>query len=475
MINSEQLFLLQEAYSKENLDKGLFHLARKFFAGHPFETWEGYSGQNIISVINSKKTFTKVEMATVSFAVFQNDTILKAFLKTLPKLVYRLIEKLLFREEMDNDEISEFLQEEIINSESYYNSELKKEFYFFSVKMYRQYINYTTAQNLFVLSLHPVLKKLLVNHFPKPLYYNIIPLDEIAATDFQFTAESLIQAELPRLLSYQMQQNIKYNSSGRPADATLSKLQRVCQTTEFYATEDIEIYRMRTMLLAGLVYKYSPKTLSANNADIIKNLFNNHYFRLDSPVFVLQQLKGWQHVGGEDFFGGVEKKLQEVFRLIPTDKWISFDNFYEYFNIHSIDVKPVTISAARNYLVYQYMYYRGSIRIPERKGIENSTYDAMVKRAFIAGTAFLYAAYGLIEIAYNNLNTEVLGATYYSGYDGLQYIKLTNLGAYVLDITKKYENENAAKTNKITFDEDALIILAEGDLEVVNVMLSNYT
>ena len=472
MFTTEQLAILQESYTKDNLDKGLFYLSRKFFANHSFESWDSVNGQNIIALVNSKKTFTKTEMVLVSFAVFQNETILKAFLQFLPPSIYKTIEKLLFREEMGDEEISRFLNEEIAKTHSY-TSELKRELYFFNVKEYRQYVNYSTSKASFILSLHPVLKNLLINFFPKPLYYNLLPIDEIPDTDFRFTAEALIHQELPRLLSYQMQQNIKYNSSGRPADATLTKLQRVCSIIEYYATDDVEIAKMRCMLLAGMLYEYSFKTLSANNADVIKDLFKNHYFKLNSPFFVLQQLKGWQHLGS-DLYKDAEKKLQDVFRLMPQDKWISAENLIEYLSTRTIDVKPVTLSAARNHLTYQGMYERVSIRIPEKVNVDYGTYDSMVKKAFITGTVSLYAAFGLMEIAYNNINTEALGKTYFSAYDGLKYFRLTPLGAYVLGVTNQYEAAETEKPNKLTFDEDSLIIVAEGDLDVINVTLANY-
>lgn len=462
-----------DVYTKEHLEKGLFFLARKFFSKHPFESWDGVNGQNIIVLLNSKKTYSKTEMLEVSLAVFQNDTIIKAFLKSLSPSVFKLIEKLLYREEMAEEEVSKFLNEEITVS-SGYRTELKKEFYFFSFRTFTQYISFGTHKTRFILFLPPILKDLLSDYFPKPRYYYIIPTDEIPKTDFHFTAENIIQQELPRLLSYHMQQNIKYNTSGRPADATLTKLQRVCGITEYYETDDAEISKMRSMLLAGMLHQYSFKTLSANNADVIKDLFSNHYFKLNSPVFVLQQLKGWQHLGGSDLYKDTEKKLQNVFRLLPQDKWVSNENLHEYLITRSIDVKPLTLSAARNYLTYQGVYYRGSIRIPEKKDVDYKTYDSMVRKAFITGSVFLYAAFGLMEIAYNNINSDVLGETYFSGYDGLQYIRLTPLGAYVLGLTSTYEASNTEKANKLIFDEDSLIILAEGDLDVINVSLANY-
>jgi hypothetical protein len=473
MLAKEQLEVLQEVYSKENLDKGLFFLVRKFFAQHPFQSWDGVNGQNIVSLLNSKKTFNKTEMMMVSFAVFQNESILKAFLQSLPPAVYKLIGKLLFQQEIGDSEASAFLNEKIVK-ESSYDAELKREFYFFTAKMFRQYISYATSHTFFTLSLHPILKNLLLNYFPKPLYYNLIPIDEIPAPDFKFNAEPLIHQELPRLLSYQMQQNIKYNSSGRPADATLSKMQRVCTITEFYATDDADISKVRSMLMAGIVYRYSFNALTSNNADVIKDIFNNHHFKVNSPVFILQHLKGWQHFHSSAFHTNAEKKLQDVFRLIPIGKWLSFDNLLEYLNTRTIDIKPVTVSSAISHLTYDGMYTRGSIRIPEKKVVDYKTYEPMVKKAFVAGSVYLYAAFGLMEVAYNNVNTDILGDTYYSPYDGLRHVRLTPLGAYVLGITEKYEMVNFENANKLTFDEDSLIILGEGNLEVINVTLANY-
>lgn len=473
MLTKEQLAVLQDAYSKENLEKGLFSLVRQFFLTRPSGKWAEVNVHAIVSLLNSQKTFNKTQIAQICFTVFQNEDILKDFLHSLPQHINKLIGKLLFIEEMDDTEVSKFLSKEIAQH-NYNRSELKREFYFFNVKIQRQYISYSTTKTVFLLSLHPLLKNLLVNHFPKPVYYNFIPLDEIPATNIRFSAEHLIQGELPRLLSYNMQENIKYNSSGRPADGTLSKLRRICNTAEFYTSDDAEISKIRSMLLAGLLYDYLPKTLSASNTEIIKELFSNHYFKLNSPVFVLQQLKGWQHVGRADLYKDAEKKLQNVLRLLPADKWISTENLHEYLNTRSIDLKAVTMSSATNYLTYEGWLFRGSLRIPEKKEIEYDTYNPMVKTAFVTGSLFLYAAFGLIEIAYNNIDTTALGHSYFSCYDGLQYFRLTPLGAYVLGVAKEYENANAGKTNSLTFDGDSLVILAEGDLEVINVSLANY-
>ncbi len=60
MITTKQLEVLLEVYTKENLEKGLFFLVRKFFGKfHPFQGWDGVNVQNIIALLNSKKLIAK--------------------------------------------------------------------------------------------------------------------------------------------------------------------------------------------------------------------------------------------------------------------------------------------------------------------------------------------------------------------------------------------------------------------------------
>jgi len=94
---------------------------------------------------------------------------------------------------------------------------------------------------------------------------------------------------------------------------------------------------------------------------------------------------------------------------------------------------------------------------------------------YLKGNLFLFAAFGLLAVSYTEPATDgQFAQDWYSEYDGIQAVKLTHLGAYVLGIEKEYQpavNEPAAK---LVFDENALLVRAEGDTQLMNTLIGNY-
>lgn len=476
MFTKEKLNILQEIYNKENLDKGLFYLVRKFYLHHPFDKWQDINAQTILNKLSVKKTFNKTEMAEISFSVFSNSEVYKAFSLSLPKPIPMLIEKLLWRESISDAEVDQLTGESIVNEvkKSYYQErEVKKEYYFFTVTADRPFFSYNTAPS-FTLSLHPEFKKILIEFYPKPAHYNFIPLDDITETRFSFSAENSIMQELPRVISYYMQQAIKYSANGRPMEATLAKMQKHCLINEFYGPEYEALYKIRTMLMAGIFYGYKANNISAPTSELLKDLFTKNYFRLYTSPFILQQLKGWGYLTDPSFNPDAEENMQAVFKELLVNKWVSYTNLIELLQSRQIDIRPISVEGVRNYLYYSGIIKTAYSSFSDKKNISYNEYNRFITEPFVKGSVFLYAAFGLIEIAYADINTSELGATFYSGYDGLMYCRLTPLGSYVLGLTKTYDAPDSQQKNTVDLSDDSLIILAEGDTGVIDVMLTNY-
>jgi hypothetical protein len=476
MLTKEKLNVLQEIYNKENLDKGLFTLVKKFYLHHPYNSWQDISAQTILNKLSVKKTFNKTEMAEISFSVFSNSEVYEAFSQSLPKPIQLLIEKLLWRESISDAEVFKLTGESMVNeiNTSYHkHREVKKEYYFFTVTADRHFFSYNSP-TAFTLSLHPELKKILIEFYPKPAHYNFIPLDEIAETRFRFSAEQSIMQELPRVISYYMQQAIKYSANGRPMEPTLPKMQKHCLIIEFYEPQYEALTKTRTMLMAGMLFGYKANNISATTTELLKDLFNKNYFKLYTSPFVLQQLKGWGYLNDSAFNAGAEENMQAVLKELQVNKWVSYTNLIELVQSRQIDIRPIYPGFVSNYLYYSEIIKTGYSSYTDKKNIGHIEYNRFITEPFVKGSVFLYAAFGLIEIAYADINTSELGSTFYSGYDGLMYCRLTPLGAYVLGLTKSYDAPDSQQKNTIQLSDDSLVILAEGDTAVINVMLANY-
>jgi hypothetical protein len=84
---------------------------------------------------------------------------------------------------------------------------------------------------------------------------------------------------------------------------------------------------------------------------------------------------------------------------------------------------------------------------------------------FVKGFMFLLAGFGILDIAYNypkNERVQIVSAPYLSEFDGLQYVRLTPLGAYVVGLKEEYDVVIKQETANLVLDEKRLLIHMEG-------------
>ena len=175
----------------------------------------------------------------------------------------------------------------------------------------------------------------------------------------------------------------------------------------------------------------------------------------------LNFLKGvkniWQHSENlKECFQSIVEVLEELESgmLVSVDniiKSILFqDKFYELIDIQ--DVKDYIYINEANYertRITNYDRYRDYIVIP-----------------FIKSFFFLLGTLGIFELYYNMPDEDsylYLKNGYLSKYDGLQYIRLTKLGEYVLGKRESYEFKKVTEESEILLDEEHLIITLLGD------------
>ena len=101
---------------------------------------------------------------------------------------------------------------------------------------------------------------------------------------------------------------------------------------------------------------------------------------------------------------------------------------------------------------------------------ENRYYRALI-RPLIKGTFYLYAAFGLLDIAYDQIDAKVMGKTADSPYDGLRFVRLNDLGAYVCGFLPEYEAPEAIRTSQMTLSADSLTILTDKNDPTAAIML----
>ena len=476
MLSINTLTALEAVFTKEELDKGIFRLVKIFYVKTSQLKLEGVDQKRILEILTTKKTFSKPEMVTIAFSVFGDEKIYKTFVESLSPILAKAVEKLVWIESMTDIQLSDYLKESILiepavaKSYTYGISYLNPDFFFFTVENSNSYSSFNPP--LYNLSIHAELKQILANYYPKPKHFDFLPIEKIPETRYSFNAFPQILEELPRVISYYLHGSIKYSSNGRPVESSMGKMLKTCAIAEFYPKELEELSKMRCNLMAGLLYGFTQNDLDIDSVDIIKKLFQSNYKKSSSVQFVLSLLKGWGFVNPEyELKNGKEEILLELLKDFPEKDWVSTANFLELLEYRFLDTNPITERAAENRLYFENAQPNGFLL---KSAIDKNKYPIFIKDPFIKGTIFLFASFGLMEIAFAKVNTEKIGVTYYSQYDGLMYFKLTPLGAYIFGVTDVYVAPEVTIKNIITLSHDSLMIVAEGNMAIIDVMLANY-
>jgi hypothetical protein len=78
---------------------------------------------------------------------------------------------------------------------------------------------------------------------------------------------------------------------------------------------------------------------------------------------------------------------------------------------------------------------------------------------------FLLAAFGIVDIAFNypkNAHIQKKDREYLSVFDGLQYIRLTPLGAFIAGLAKDYAFKGDMESANLVLDDKRLLITLDG-------------
>jgi len=487
MLSIETLTELESGLTKESLENGYFKWVKKFYsenAANLFKDTKDANLNKIAQLLANKKTFNKVEVLSITFSVFADGVIFYKFLSTLPQPIPEIIAWLTWRESITNEEIENKYSISVYNNEfdpkqriDSWNVHLyiKSEFGIFkreSSKSWSFQANKEVYYHSF--SIQPVIKKILQQYIPKPKTFQIVFEDTPPKADYTLSLENNVFDEIPQLLTYYLQGSIKYNANGKPSESTLGKMQKMCGIAELYPKEQEGVDKIRCYILAAILYGFKHEDLDSQNLDILKKIYTKFYLKVHTVSFLLTSLKGWGHLGNYDFNPECQNHIKSVLKEIGSDsigKWIDINNFIELFSIRSLLILPISsTSISKLYYDERYKDFVDKNYLSHRRDADN-----FLKIPFVKATIFLYASLGMVEIAYNNIDTNIHGTTYFSNYDGLTHFRLTALGAFILGITDKYESLSPVDTNKLTLSTDSLIIVAQGNMSVVDVMLNPYS
>ncbi|MEM1327600.1 MAG: hypothetical protein AAGI23_16685 [Bacteroidota bacterium] len=477
-LNNAKTILLQ-SYTKAELQQKFYTSARIFVKQQRgFLLSQGIYSKYID--LADQKVHSKESLAELCAIPFSGKTIYDKYKETLISEVALLLDEIVWVGLLHQDEIERRFGFSIYtattrkmwNSYTRTQVDIKEQYKLFDAD---NAAGWYAPKPEFTLSLPLALRRLLATYYETPADAELTAVESPESTTYTFDiGEEDIHRLLPILQVYASQDNIKLTSKGRPVFSTVSKLRNKLDVNEFFPDEKDRIAKqLRSNLLAGLLISNDEQQIGVDISTLLRDkLFNNYKRQFESAPIILSYLKGIGFVSYDDL-QSIEKELFVLLQKLPIGEWISLKNIDTFLRYSLVDLKPINEITVANKLYYVYTdpeqrYYS------DKHYIRKDQYLNAISKPFLKGTLFLFAAFGLLDIKYDEVDMDDLGRSVYSPYDGLRYVRLTPLGAYVARISDHYDVPASSAPPSIKLSPDSLTIMVEADNNLSDTLLGPY-
>lgn len=279
--------------------------------------------------------------------------------------------------------------------------------------------------------------------------YKIKPVAALPADEELLVYENKqeILANLPLLMGAEQHGHIPLSLKGTVNLTTVQTARRKVEMSEFFESVIPEVANLRGALVLPLFLRYKFTGSDPDRPEkYVKRIFNNLLpmdFGWLLPV-LLHHLKGLRQIERTPVMGC--RQFLTVLRYlldVPRGKWLDVDNLLVHFNYTGEDMMPFS----QSYLDHKYLYFRGEVLLIDE-------YYTRVTVPFVKSVFFLLAAFGLADIAYGPYSV-----SHDCYYESLRYVRLTDLGEYILGKRKSFRPRNNRHTRR-AFEacEDKLLI-----------------
>lgn len=472
--------LFSRNYTMRELERGMGKYAKQFVKEHRKICEEEGVYESQIHLAQHKK-LDKLKLELVTSIPFSGKKLFHAFRDFLPEQIRVILDELVWVDRLSHKDTEElfgitlYTEEDVTYASGYKNVRhvIKPEFEFFD---WSGGSYYGSEKARFVVYLIADFREILVKFYDKPKEADFQPIAEPEQTQHIYSGEQNILLELPRVIAYAGQGQIKTTTKGKVQISTLGKMQRKLNLNEFYPdAEDKALKTMRTGLLAGLISGIKKPSVSVDTVEQLRGLVKGNYRnKFNSLYGIITYLKGTGYVDSY-YINKVEPTIFNMFKNLPKYEWVSIRNLQSHIKYNSINVQLLRGGIVRDKLYYSVKVQGRSSTYENKKYVEPHRYIHSFITPFLKGTCFLFAALGLLDIAYDKPNVSEMGKTAQSPYDELKYIRLTKLGAFVLGVEAKYETPASLHQSTIKLSENSLTIIIDEADTTAPVVLEPYT
>ncbi|MBF0452097.1 MAG: hypothetical protein HQK75_15455 [Candidatus Magnetomorum sp.] len=346
--------------------------------------------------------------------------------------------------------------------------------------------------NHYYLSLSQFLRNHVMKFLPKPQYYHLISVTEVPKDCHIFSDKDTMLFQIPLILNYVQDGKLLFSeTTEKPSKKNLNDMMSYCSIDEFYPSGNYEEKYIRTNLLACFFQALHKQKidLSLTPEKQLKHIINRFHggadrlFNYFKTLCLLSHIKGWRKVFDtyhDEYHFEMEmifrKELGNLLKQLTVGEWIGIDNIIKYCFYRNISVEIVHHFVANQYIYCQHAANINGkwVKTGGRTYVSEANYPNLITKPAIKMYMFFMASLGILDIAYIDPQNDEIRSNnrpYFSEYDGIQYIRLTDLGAYILEKTDSYDFDHSKISTQVVLDDEHLIAYIKGADPVKRIIL----
>ncbi|MFO7884655.1 MAG: hypothetical protein R6U68_07530 [Desulfobacteraceae bacterium] len=342
-------------------------------------------------------------------------------------------------------------------------------FFLFRTQRYKRHFNRISVCMTMDYSIQEMLKKVL----PEPEFAAPVSEKEISSkVTYIHQDNQNILKRLPAIVSFIHQGRLKFNKAGNSLlKSSLKQMADLCSMTEYYESGDKELANLKTQLIGDFFASMSRRQTKElqDVPGFLKKMVTDFLTHDDFKVFptgrMLHHIKYQKEPYNSDKNERqIRKNLHKIIKMLPEDKWMSINSLAHWAFYRGIDLNPFKSSP---------VYYDLQVRMESQYSFQSSELFRVINLSslevitlpLLKMMMFLFGALGVVDIGYSSPENHIyqsFGKPWLSVYDGLQYVRLTDLGCWINGRADHFEQTITIESAEVELNDQKTIVSLYG-------------
>ncbi|MBN8588310.1 MAG: hypothetical protein J0L94_08300 [Rhodothermia bacterium] len=408
--------------------------------------------------LSSKKT-----IAEIIGTIFGDQEYFSQFYHFSPKDLQTIIYQLVwFNAQYIKHLEAKFSFKISVNEKRMFYAKIQDKYLFFSDKNHHQY-----SGSYYFLQLKKGIRAVLQEWFRELLPNKLQGHTEAEFTDclekHNMEREGQALSQITTLVTYFNECKINRTAAGKISASTLKELKKVGNIQELYPSEKGALGLAMTNLIANFFSLLTLNNSLSNPLVLTKYIVDSWMFIRDDLIQSIYLPYVTRSYHSNKSSNLITEYIFNSIQELNKDTWYSIKEFTNYIYFTN-----------QNFFNYIDSFYILNIQLIQKNNNKNE-FDHylsdvrphqvidILATPIIKNFFAIMATLGLVELVYskpNNQDFRIKGQEYLSVFDGLQYVRLTDLGLFILGKTKDYEyKKEIVLSEKVTIELDPNFLL----------------